>query len=169
MGKLDNDKFTPLFVNCSRGDVSKVKQFLQANKDPELKTCVDATKKSPLHIVANDGYLSIVELLIMNGFNVNARDRTLKTPLHYACLNGHDSVADTLIKSGADVKAKDSLGRSSIHFSVCSSSAILPQLMLSIKPELINDLDNRGRNPMHFAVFNSTQRQIDIVRTLIDN
>ena len=49
---------------------------------------VDSTKKSPVHLAAADGHLSVLEYLVHKGFNVDARDRTLKTPLHYACMNG---------------------------------------------------------------------------------
>jgi len=72
--------------------------------------------------VCIEGHLTIVELLVMSGFNPNARDRTLKTPLHYASLHGHETIADTLLKAGADIMARDSLGRSSIHFAASCPS-----------------------------------------------
>lgn len=72
-----------------------------------------------------EGKAAIVELLILNSFNPNARDKMLRTPLHYAALYGWDSVADTLLRAGADILAKDSLGRSSMHFAACGPSSII--------------------------------------------
>lgn len=69
-----------------------------------------------------EGHLSIVEILLMSGFNPNCRDRTLKTPLHYGCLHGHETIVDTLLKAGADIMARDSLGRSCIHFAASCPS-----------------------------------------------
>ena len=109
-----------------------------------------------MHLAAIEGHLSTVELLVLSGFNPNARDRTLKTPLHYSSLYGHESVSDTLIKAGSDLMARDSLGRSSIHFAASSPSALVLQLILATKPELVNDLDHKRRTPLHYCVWNST-------------
>lgn len=76
-----------------------------------------------MHVATIEGHLSIVEILLMSGFNPNCRDRTLKTPLHYGCLHGHETIVDTLLKAGADITARDSLGRSCIHFAASCPSA----------------------------------------------
>jgi ankyrin repeat protein len=136
--------------------LTKVRQYLKECKDPSVKNVVDQQKRSPLHICAQEGKAAIVELLLLNNFNPNARDRLLRTPLHYAALHGWDAVADTLLRTGADILAKDSLGRSAIHFAACGSSSVLLTLLLTSRPELVNDLDHKRRCPLHYGVWNSS-------------
>ena len=57
-------------------------------------------------MAAIEGHTQIADYLIMEGFNVDARDRTLKTPLHYACLHGFETIADLFLKNGADIEAR---------------------------------------------------------------
>lgn len=37
-----------------------------------------------------------------------------------------------------------------------------------MKPELANDLDHRRRSPLHYCVWNSSQNQVNLLRTLLD-
>jgi ankyrin repeat protein len=41
-------------------------------------------------------------------------------------------------------------------------------LLLSTKPELVNDLDHKRRSPLHYGVWNSSANQVDLLRTLLD-
>ena len=43
---------------------------------------------SPLHHAAWNGHKEIVELLIVNGADVNAKDNYKSTPLHFAAREG---------------------------------------------------------------------------------
>lgn len=158
----------PFFVACGRGDIDKVIAFMRKT-DEDLRNAIDPSLKTGLHFAAREGHISLVEILIQKGFNVNARDRTLKTPLHYACLQGHETVADVLIKNKADIMAKDVSGRTAFHFACCGTSSRSLTLLLGTKPELINMVDNVGRTGLHYAVWNSSQRQVDIIRTVIEN
>jgi ankyrin repeat protein len=45
--------------------------------------------------------MEIVELLITEGANVNARDGAGRTPLSYAKEEGHTEIAEMLLKHGA--------------------------------------------------------------------
>ena len=47
-----------------------------------------------LHEAAKEGHKVIVELLIANGGDVNAKNRSGKTPLHNAAEYGHKEVAE---------------------------------------------------------------------------
>ena len=94
-----------------------------------MLTAVDLTKKSPLHLAAKHGHISVMECLLRNGFKPNARDRTLKTPLHIAAYYGQAIAADTLLKNGGDMKLKDSSGRTVFHYACCGSK---PELLVTL-------------------------------------
>ena len=56
-----------------------------------------------MHHAAVSGRKEIVELLIANGADVNAKDDVGTTPLHHAITK---EIAELLITNGADVNAK---------------------------------------------------------------
>ncbi|KAL4493478.1 hypothetical protein ABPG72_007486 [Tetrahymena utriculariae] len=168
--RKSDDYFKPLFQNILKGDLQRVQQFVNScPKDMNVLKCVDSTKKSPVHLAASEGQQSVLEFLVSKGFNVDSRDRTLKTPLHYACLNGFATAADFLLKSGANIMAKDSTGKNPIHFaSTCNNPQII-SLLVGIKPDIVFSTDNSGLTCLHYAVWNNSIKQVDIIRTLLDS
>lgn len=60
---------------------------------------------APLHDAAVIGSVELVERLIANGADVDARDVRGYTPLYIAIQSGHVEVAKVLIANGADVNA----------------------------------------------------------------
>jgi len=58
-----------------------------------------------LHFAAHVGHKEIVELLIANGADVNAKDSGI-IPLNLATGGGHMEIVELLIAAGADVNAK---------------------------------------------------------------
>ena len=59
-----------------------------------------------LHFALQLDHKEIVELLIANGADVNAKAEDGVAPLHVAAGGGHKEVAELLIANGADVNAK---------------------------------------------------------------
>ena len=89
---------------ASEGNIQAVKQHLAAGTDFELR-CT-ACGLTVLGHAAWGGHKEIVELVIAEGADVNAKRNTGVTPLHHAAWNGHKEVAELLIDKGADVNAK---------------------------------------------------------------
>ena len=89
---------------ASEGNIQAVKQHLAAGTDFELR-CT-ACGLTVLGHAAWGGHKEIVELVIAEGADVNAKRNTGVTPLHHAARNGHKEVAELLIANGADVNAK---------------------------------------------------------------
>ena len=65
---------------------------------------------TPLHNAANNGHLSVVEYLVNQKADINAKDEYNSTPLHSAAQNGHLSVVEYLVNQKADINAQDRLG-----------------------------------------------------------
>ncbi|WP_267109290.1 ankyrin repeat domain-containing protein [Xanthomonas sacchari] len=65
---------------------------------------------TPLHIVAMDGDLKVVELFIPFVKNIDFRGGIGSSPLHYAVRGGHPEVAGLLLRHGADINLQDNYG-----------------------------------------------------------
>jgi len=61
----------------------------------------------PLHYAAEKGHLSVVECLINQKADINAKNDGGWTPLHYAAEQGHLCVVEYLVNQKADINAKN--------------------------------------------------------------
>ena len=85
-------------------NIEDIKQHLAAGTHVNAK---ESRGWTPLLRAAREGYKEIVELLIANGADVNAKTGNAGwTPLHWAAYEGYKEIVELLIASGADVNAK---------------------------------------------------------------
>ncbi|KAK0042136.1 serine/threonine-protein phosphatase 6 regulatory ankyrin repeat subunit C-like isoform X1 [Biomphalaria pfeifferi] len=99
------DEWTPLHACTLRGARKLVKIALKAGVNPNLEMGVPdglPGRCSPLHLAAYRGDVSIIQLLIQYGANLEKRDSKNYTPLHYAVLKRNTLAARKLLKFGAD-------------------------------------------------------------------
>ena len=89
--------------------------------------------------------LELMDWLITQGADINARDEYERTPLHYhAQVNNVEKVA-LLLEKGADIEAQDKYKNTPLHFAEYNAEAA--QLLIE-KGADIKAKDNRGYNPM---------------------
>ena len=62
---------------------------------------------TPLHFAAGKGHLRVIEYLVNQKADINAKNKDDCTPLHYAARNGHLSVVEYLVNRKADINAKN--------------------------------------------------------------
>ena len=63
--------------------------------------------ENPLHLASLNGHMSVVEYLVNQKVDMNAKGKYDWTPLHYASYNGHLSVVEYLVNQKADINSKD--------------------------------------------------------------
>ena len=89
--------------------------------------------------------LELMDWLITQGADINARDEYERTPLHYhAQVNNVEKVA-LLLERGADIEAQDKYKNTPLHFAEYNAEAA--QLLIE-KGADIKAKDDRGYNPM---------------------
>ena len=97
---------TPLMEAANGGYVEVGKVLIEKGADVNAPP-VPATRDTALTIAADKGHYRFVELLLMKGANVDARNKKGCTPLWLACHGGHLDVGQILMRGGADMDAQD--------------------------------------------------------------
>ena len=97
------------------GDIEAIKQHLAAGADVNTMT-------ASLHRAAYNKHKDIIELLITNGVDVNAKNDAAETPLHLATTK---EIAELLIANGADVNATTNRGTTPLDWAANDEIASL--------------------------------------------
>jgi ankyrin repeat protein/L-ascorbate metabolism protein UlaG (beta-lactamase superfamily) len=97
---VDEAGQTPLLLAVKKGSKELVELFLEKGAKPNI---ADArTGKTALHEMALRGYSGVVETLLANGADKNAKDKDGRTALSYALKYGNKTAAEALRKNGAE-------------------------------------------------------------------
>ena len=103
---LAHQKSFDIFDATAGGSLEKIKSLLKEN--PDLFFAKDTNSFTPLHWAAMSGHGDLVEFLLANKADVNARDNIGRSALHFAAQNGWADVVELLLTNKADINAKDS-------------------------------------------------------------
>ena len=109
------DGFTALGLSCFFNQKEIASFLLQKGADPNIASNNDF-KVAPLHSAAAISQIEIVNILLQNGANVNAKQSSGVTALHSAAHNGATDIVKLLLQNGADKKAKTEDGKSVLDF-----------------------------------------------------
>jgi hypothetical protein len=80
------------------GDLARIKALLKG--DPNFVSRKGANDDTPLHWATQTGRSDVVELLLNNKADVNAKNKAGQTPLHLAALNEDKPMLDVLRQHG---------------------------------------------------------------------
>ena len=109
---------------AKEGNIEAVKQHLANGADVNAKD----DGWTPLHNAAGYSTKEMVELLISNGANVNAKNEDGWTPLHDAATK---EVAELLIDKGADMEAKDKDDWTPLHKAAFGGHKEMVELLIA--------------------------------------
>ena len=76
---------------------------------------VNSLQESLLHVSAEHGHLSLLELLLRRGARLDLKDQEGRTPLHRAANRGHGEVVRALMKAGASLYTLDAQRKNPVH------------------------------------------------------
>ena len=97
-----------LLFRASKGDLRACKKLLR-DEGIDVRTCSDYDLRTPLHLAAAEGAVSVTQFLLANGADVNAVDRFRNTPLDEALRGGFMVVAGLISQAGGKVYEGDTL------------------------------------------------------------
>jgi len=150
----------PIHYAAMNGHVAVVAFLIDKGVDIESRRSWG--RWTPLHRAAAEGRLAVCQLLVKMGANVHAEaSDTAKTPLFLAAEHGHPSVVALLLEHGARVSAREKVeGDLPLHAAayggICrrddSDYCEVIELLMTNGSD-VNDRDNWGLTPLHFATF----------------
>ncbi|CRG89394.1 hypothetical protein PISL3812_06430 [Talaromyces islandicus] len=156
---------TPLHWACATGKTHFAELLLQCPHGcpSTYIDSVDLRNKTALHIATAHDREDVVELLVENNADVNARSDGGWTPLHNASDKGFKNIVQLLIKEGADVNSQLLNGITPLHLAAQAGHTDVVECLLE-QPELRRRTrDTFGSTPfLRAAQF----KRKDIVRLL---
>lgn len=98
---------------AKKGEIERVKKLLTEDN----VNCRDeyGRNSTPLHLAAGYNHLDVVEYLLENKADVNAKDKGGLVPLHNASSYGHVDVASLLIRYNSVINATDRWNFTPLH------------------------------------------------------
>ncbi|OZH54327.1 hypothetical protein AFK68_11665 [Hydrocoleum sp. CS-953] len=117
----------------------------------------DAKGNTQLHNAIQDNESEVIDILISNGAQVNAKNNNDNTPLHYA--GKSQEITALLINKGADVNAKNNQGITPLHNSRRRGVA---EILITHGAD-INAQDKKGKTPLHYLVTNDSQSAAELL------
>ena len=138
-----------------------------ADKGNSGKECKPAEIKdwNLLHSAAEGGDVSIIEMMLSLGFDVNSKDSLGTTPLMVAAAKGKKQAVDFLLTKGADPSFRTLIGRNLLHAAVEGGDVSTVKTVLSLGIP-VNSIDKDGLTPLMIAVHN---QKLETLEFLLSN
>ena len=152
------------FDACERGNLDKVKRFIEKGYDVNGKTR-GFLGRTPLMYVADEGRFDVAKYLIDHGADVGKKDGCKRTALHYASERGDLEVVEALLSKGAEIDVEDKDHCTPLMLAIEKGKIdILLYLIDHGARANVNKKDGRKRTALHYA---SERGDLKVVEALI--
>lgn len=156
---------TNFFYAVEKGNIEQVKTLLTGNPNlVNAKYILNGA--TPLHNAAFNNNKEMVELLLANGADVNAKDNGGQTPLFYSIYIGKKTTAELLLAHGADVNAKDVGGMTPLHWATSHGhNEVVNEVVevLLAHGADVNAKNTWGRMPLYLAAINGNKEIVEML------
>jgi len=147
-------KPSELYTNIKNGNLPKVLELINDGYD------INSTKEKSLLVACKHNQLSVVQMLLGLGADIEIKDIQGKTALIYACKMGKLNIVKELLINGANIEATDNNGNTAL---IVSKKLEIVQVLLNNGAD-IDAINKEGYTCLRNV---SIKNKIDIVKELI--
>jgi ankyrin repeat protein len=159
----NNYGVSPLALAAKNGNVAIISQLMKAGADPDDKVNYVNSDETPLMHAARAGRVDAVNLLLLAGAKVNARESwNGQTALHWAAAEGHAAVVEALIAGGADIRQPSNARTTPFMFAVRKGDMRSVQAFLAAGAD-VNEKRVDLATPLLVAVINGHEDLVDLL------
>ncbi|XP_065580502.1 uncharacterized protein LOC136040233 [Artemia franciscana] len=145
---IDNGGNSPLHYAVANNHIDVVTILLKKETNVDINKTMDGL--TSLHISAERGHLGLVDYLIENNADINAKNGRDFTPLHFAAYRGHLKLVKTLIQNGANVNAADIQNCTPLHHASENHQEEIVNVLLENGAN-VNVVEKKNNTPLHCA------------------
>ena len=158
-GQYGNPMRVKILKAARNGDISVIKELFA--RGVNVNAC-DLLGNTSLHLASQYGHYDMVQLLLENGYEVDALNSYKETPLYLAF---NKKIAQLLVTKGANLDARSELGGSTvIENAVSRGKKDIVEFLIAQGAD-IGLKGTRATNLLHTA---SGSNQVEIAELLID-
>ena len=159
----NNYGVSPLALAAKNGNANIVGQLMKAGADPNDPLNDVNAAETPLMHAARAGSVDAVNLMLLAGARVNAREGwNGQSPLHWAAAEGHGAVVEALIAGGADIRHKSNAGTTPFMFAVRKGDMRSVQAFLAAGSD-VNEKRVDLATPLLVAIINGHEDLVDLL------
>ncbi|CAG8980198.1 hypothetical protein HYALB_00012391 [Hymenoscyphus albidus] len=106
--------------------------------------------QTALHLATFNNHLTVVQILLANGADLEAKDTYGRTALHIASRTGYQTIVQLLLENGADLEAKNTSAGTVLHEASRAGHLTIVQLLLENGAD-VHATCNQGRTALFYV------------------